>query len=78
MKYMLLIFLVPVVAFAQDKPNTQKDCDQILQALSQVQISAGQAEFVAQIQKGIMIICKRAINAEQPKPASSPTLPESE
>ena len=82
-KCILLTLLVPTLALAepvspdyaplqQQKPDSQKDCEQILQAFGAVQVAASQADLVSQVQKGVVVICKRAIEAEK-KAAAAPT-----
>jgi hypothetical protein len=65
-----LLFALPV--YAQEAPNSQKDCEQILAAYAQINVSAAQAELVSQVQKGIVVICKRAIAAEKATAAPTP------
>lgn len=76
MRLIGLIFalLLATAAQAQEKPNTQKDCEQILQAMGEVKIEAKQAKFVDQIQGAVATICKRAIDAEKAVPVPTPTL----
>jgi hypothetical protein len=71
MKYLLALLLATPV-YAQDKPDSSKDCEQILAAYAQVNVSAGQADLVSQVQKGIVVICKRAIAAEKATAAPTP------
>jgi len=84
-KCILLTLLVPTLALAepvspdyaplqQQKPDTAKDCEQILQAFGTINVSAAQADLVSQVQKGIVVICKRAIAVEKatPVPTQAP------
>lgn len=68
MKHLLLILLLATPAFA----DTKSDCNNILNAFGELQISAKQAKLADQLQGAVAQVCMR-LQAEEEKPKATPT-----
>lgn len=54
--------------------DTAAQCQKLLDAYGEIQVSAKQSQLTAQVQAGIVQVCKRLIEAEQPKPTPTPVV----
>lgn len=71
MKHLLLILLLATPALAEQ--TTQERCEAVLNSYVRIKIDVEQAGLALNVQKGIVDICNRLIEAEKPKPTPEPT-----
>lgn len=68
--FTLSFFLAGNLAYAADTPvSTTEQCQALLNAYATIQVSAGQAKIVSDVQQGIVQICQKLIKAEESKSA---------
>jgi hypothetical protein len=64
--FTLSFFLAGNLAMAADTPvSTVEQCQNLLNAYGEIQVSAKQAKLTADIQQGIVQVCQKLIEAEK-------------
>jgi len=66
MKYLIPLILLASPAFAQEQPTLQK-CEALISSYVRLKIDVEQAGLALNVQKGIVEICQKLIEAEKPK-----------
>jgi len=68
MKRLILpIFLFALPAFAQEQSPTLQKCEALLGSYVKLNVSVEQAGLALNVQKGIIELCQKLIEAEKPK-----------
>jgi hypothetical protein len=77
MKYLIPLILLASPVFAQEQPTLQK-CEALISSYVRLKIDVEQAGLALNIQKGIVEVCQKLIEAEKPKPTPEPEEPKAE
>ena len=71
MRYFVLILLL-LAAPALAEQTTQERCEAILNSYVRLKVDVEQAGLALTVQRGIVDLCNRLIEAERPKPTPTP------